>query len=197
MVYRLAERLGARLTKAGAEALYVSIVADTGWFRYANTNAEVLRIAAHLIDLGADPWRTTQAMSESQPPERLVLLSQVLTTLQVSLGGKLATLEVSDEMIKRCGATAEMVEGFVGYARGIRGVEVGVLLSRKGQSVRASLRGRGRVDVARVAAQFGGGGHRDAAGCEIGAPDLAAARTLVEQAVERELTGALVQGGSG
>jgi len=190
LIFRLAERLGAPITRAAAGALYVSIVADTGWFRYANTSAEVFRIAAELCTRGADPWRTTQVMTESQPPERLALLRRVLETLKISLGGKLATLEVSDEMIKETGATAEMVEGFVSYARGIRGVEVGVLLSKKGSNVRASLRGRGAVDVAGIAAGFGGGGHHDAAGCEIPAPDLAAARAAIEQAVGRAVSGA-------
>jgi phosphoesterase RecJ-like protein len=187
LVYRLAGALGAPISPAAAEALYVSIVADTGSFRYANTSAEVLRIGADLVDRGADPWRVTQRMFESQPLERLLLLRRVLETLKVSLGGRLATLEVSDEMLKECGANAEMIEGMVGYARGIRGVEVGALLSKKGGSVRASLRGRGGADVARVCAEFGGGGHHDAAGCEIPAPDLSASRVLLEAAVAREL----------
>jgi phosphoesterase RecJ-like protein len=188
LVHRLYQRLGLTPSSAAAEALYVSIVSDTGWFRYANTNVEVLRIAAELVEHGAQPWRIGERMTESQPPERLALLARVLGTLRLSLEGKLATLEVSDEMIREAGATAEMIEGFVNYARGIRGVQVGALLSRKGQSVRASLRGRGQVDLGRAAARFGGGGHHDAAGCEIVAPDLGAARALLEQAIAEEMS---------
>jgi phosphoesterase RecJ-like protein len=186
MVFELATRLGVALSTAAAEALFVSLVSDTGSFRYANTDASVLRIAAELVDRGAQPWKVTERMQESQPLERLALLRRVLGTIKVTLGGKLATLEVSDEMLKEAGATAEMVEGMVNYARGIRGVEVGALLSRKGNQVRASLRGRGHADVARVCAAFGGGGHHDAAGCEIGAKDLAAAREILEAAVKKE-----------
>jgi phosphoesterase RecJ-like protein len=187
MVYQLARVLGAELPKPAAEALFVSIVSDTGSFRYANTSAEVLRIGADLCERGAEPWRVTERLSESQPAERLLLLRKVLETLKISLGGRLATLEVSDEMIKETGATAEMVEGFVNFARGIRGVEVGVLLSRKGTHVRASLRGRGHADVARVCAEFGGGGHHDAAGCELSAKELVGAREMLEAAVGKEL----------
>src|SRR5262249_44964150 len=107
MVFRLGKQLGAEITPAAAEALFVSIVSDTGSFRYANTDAEVLRIAAELVDRGAQPWKLTERMQESQPLERLALLRRVLGTVKVSLAGKLATLEVSDEMLREAGATAE------------------------------------------------------------------------------------------
>ena len=187
MVFQIAKALGVTLSPQAAEALFVSIVSDTGSFRYANTDASVLRIAAELVDRGAQPWKVTERMQESQPLERLALLKRVLGTIKVSLAGKLATLEVSDEMLREAGATAEMVEGMVNYARGIKGVEVGVLLSRKGTHVRASLRGRGHADVARVCAEFGGGGHHDAAGCEINAKDLGTARLVLEAAIAKEL----------
>jgi phosphoesterase RecJ-like protein len=164
LVFRLLEPLGVALDRAVAEALYCSILSDTGSFRYGNTNSESMRIAAMLLDRGVDPWHVASNLYESQPPNQLELLAAVLGTLQISNDGRTAALLVSEEMLQRTNCTSDMVDGFINYARALRGVEVGVLLRPQASGLRVSLRSRGTVDVSEIAGGFGGGGHRNAAG---------------------------------
>lgn len=166
-VYRVLLALGAELTPALAEALYTSIISDTGSFRYQNTNPEALEVAAALVRCGVDPWRVASNLYETRPRCQLELLAEVLKTLEVSADGRAAALTVTGEMLTATGCTMDMVDGFVNYARGIRGVEVAMLLRPAGGAVRVSLRSRGAVDVSQIAERFGGGGHRNAAGCTV------------------------------
>ncbi len=176
VVMNLAEALGRRpVPRAAAVPLYAAIVADTGGFRYSQTNARVMRLGAELLEQGADAWTTAYELFEGWRPERLKLLSAILDTLEVDCGGKLAVLRVTREMLARTGATDEMVEGMVNYGRMLRGVEVAVLFWEfPGDSgaldTKVSFRSRGTVDVAAVAALLGGGGHRAAAGAQLPRP---------------------------
>jgi phosphoesterase RecJ-like protein len=178
VVLGLARDLGlATLPGAAATPLYAALVADTGGFRYSNTSAGTLRQGAELVGAGADPWDVAYHLFEGYPRERLDLLAETLRTLELALDGRLATLRVSRRMIADAGATEDMVNGLVNYARGVHGVEVAVLLwerepklserGRKTPVTRLSFRSRGDVDVGLVATHFGGGGHRNAAGAEV------------------------------
>ncbi len=176
VIMDLAEALGHRpVPPAAAVPLYAAIVADTGGFRYFQTNARVMRLGAELLEQGADAWVTAYELFEGWRAERLKLLSAILDTLSVEYGGKLAILRVTRDMLARAGATDEMVEGMVNYGRMLRGVEVAVLLwefpaDDGGLDTKVSFRSRGTVDVARVAAELGGGGHRAAAGAQLSRP---------------------------
>ncbi len=194
VVLRIMEELGVHeVPEAAAAPIYAAIVADTGGFRYATTTADTMRIGARLIERGADPWETAYNLFEGWREPRLRLLAAVIDTLEVDLDGKLALLRVTREMLERLGATDEMVEGMVNYARMLRGVEVAALVWERRPEVgadgtqrpvtRVSLRSRRAVDVARIATALGGGGHRAAAGATLAA-DLttAAARIRVEAA---------------
>jgi bifunctional oligoribonuclease and PAP phosphatase NrnA len=158
-----------------AEPIYAAVVADTGGFRYSSTSASTMRLGARLIEGGADPWKTAYHLFEGWPPERLKLLSAVIETLTTRFEGKLALLEVTREMLEETHGDDEMVEGLVNYGRMLRGVEVAVLLwefdvhenGRHRRDVKVSLRSRGDVDVAAIAVELGGGGHRAAAGAQL------------------------------
>jgi phosphoesterase RecJ-like protein len=160
-----------------ATPLYAALVADTGGFRYSNTGAGTLLLAAELVSAGADPWEVSYNLFEGYPRERLDLLAETLRTLEPSLDGKLATLRVSRKMVADLAATDDMVNGLVNYARGVTGVEVAALLwereprlSERGRKIpvtRLSFRSRGAIDVGLVAAEFGGGGLRNASGAEV------------------------------
>ena len=165
MVYRLLDELGWRLDGESALGLYCSLISDTGSFRYQNTNAEALRIAAELVQLGVEPWRVSTSLYETRPRSQLELLARVLRTLDVSGDGVVATLSVSEEMLRECNCRREDAEGFINFARGLDGVEVAVLLRLEGEGrTRVSMRSRGAVDVAAIAQVYGGGGHHNAAG---------------------------------
>lgn len=190
MVHRLAARLGWPLTADAALALYVSLFTDTGSFRYANTNAEALRLAALLVEQhGVGPWAVSERLSEQGTLARCRLLAAALATLEPALGGHVVFMTITDEMVKAAGATWDDTDGMVNHARSIRGVECGVLLTpAKRGGVRVSLRSKGHLlDAGAVCLALGGGGHRGAAGCTLSG-DLAGVRTTVEAALAAALT---------
>ncbi|HXG30114.1 MAG TPA: bifunctional oligoribonuclease/PAP phosphatase NrnA [Thermodesulfobacteriota bacterium] len=170
IVYSLLKALSLEITPDIAKSLYTTIVVDTGSFRYSNTNQETFRVAADLVELGADPWEISHAIYESEPLPRLRLLGLVLPTLEVSEDGRIAWVYVSRDMFRATGTTKEDTEGFVNFPRSIKGVEVAVLFreeeaDKNGSRWKVSLRSNGRVDVSLIAEGFGGGGHKRAAGC--------------------------------
>jgi len=189
VVFELARALGVHpLPKEAAEPLYTAMVADTGSFRYPGTTASTLRLAASLLDVGVDPWRVSSHVFESWPMERLRLLGFAINAIETEFTGRVAILCVPLTMMERAGASERMVEGMVEYGRMIKGVEISIMLwERKPRSdetdygqllSRLSLRSAGSVDVAKIAAAFGGGGHRAAAGGTLNC-DLRSARELV------------------
>lgn len=185
MVARLARALDWPITKDVAQGIFVSLVADTGSFRYSNSNAEAFRLAADLVEAGqVDPWAISERMHEQVPVSRYRLLAAALGTLELAVDGKLAFITITDEMVKAAKASWEDSEGVVNYARAIAGVECGILLTpAKGGGARVSLRSKGRaIHAGEVCAAFGGGGHAGAAGCKLEG-DIEAARATVEKAL--------------
>jgi phosphoesterase RecJ-like protein len=183
IVLRLMRALGLqKIPVAAAKPLYAAIVADTGGFRYAGTTAETMRLGAELIEAGADPWETSYNLFEGWERARMKLLGLALDGMTLECGDRLAILEVSRALLDEAGADDEMVEGLVNYGRMLRGVEVAALLWEQvdslGPYTKVSLRSSGRADVATLAAQLGGGGHRAAAAATIRV-DLATARLRV------------------
>lgn len=148
--------------------LYTGLLSDTGSFRYSNSNPEAFIAAAELIGLGIDPWQVASALYESQPPQRMRLLADVLDTLHVSAAGNYASVCMSLEMLERAGALAEHSDSFVNYPRAISGVEVAVFFRQvDAGTVKISFRSRGQIDVGGLAKRLGGGGHKNAAGAEL------------------------------
>ena len=190
VVLRLMADLGiSRVPADAAVPLYTAIVTDTGGFRYQGTTPTTLRLAADLVEAGADPWTVAYNVFEGWAPARMKLLGVVLETLLTSHEGRVATLTVTREMMARTQADDDMVEGLVNYARMLSGVEVASLVwewrpAADGSPVtKVSLRSRGNVDVSRVAVALGGGGHRSAAGATVpGSVDEVRARVLAESA---------------
>jgi phosphoesterase RecJ-like protein len=191
LVVRLADRLGWTIGPDAAVALYVSLASDTGFFRYSNTDAECLAVASRLVrDGGVEPWAIAERLTEDVPMSRYKLLAAALGTLELAEGGAISFMTVTAAMVEACGGGWDDSEGLVNYARAVRGVECGVLLTpAKHGGTRVSLRSRARrVDAGRVALALGGGGHKGAAGCVL-AMDLAAARAAITQALAAELAG--------
>jgi phosphoesterase RecJ-like protein len=154
LVARIAVELGWPISEAAGKGLFVSLVTDTGSFRYANTNAEAFRIAADLVDRGVvDPWTVSERLSEQGSVPRLRLLAKVLETIELALDGRVAFLSVTEEMVKASGASWEDTDGLVNYARALKGVDCGVLISpAKRGGTRVSMRSKGRfIDAGRCA----------------------------------------------
>ncbi|HBG45465.1 MAG TPA: DHH family phosphoesterase [Deltaproteobacteria bacterium] len=170
MVYDLCKAASLPITREVAVNLYVAIHTDTGSFHYSSATPESFIKAGDLVRLGAEPWEVSKRVYENHPARKYKLLGMVLNTLEVidlnSNGhARVAMVTVSQEMFRKAEAEKDLADGFVNYARGIAGVEVGVLFREAGElEYKVSLRSKGDVDVADVAMSFGGGGHRNAAG---------------------------------
>jgi phosphoesterase RecJ-like protein len=191
MIYRLVRGLGVEIDRDIALCLYASIFTDTGSFRYSNTSSASMRIAAEMLDLGADPWLVTENVYESFAYRRLKLLGDALSGLGRSADGRVAWVVITDEMYRKYGASAEDTDNFVNFVRSIKGVEVAILFRQtKAAQYKLSLRSKGRVDLTGLATSFGGGGHRNAAGGVLdGSLDEVRAKAVaeVERAVVEQL----------
>jgi phosphoesterase RecJ-like protein len=185
MVWHLAAALRVPLTRDIATNLLAAIMGDTGSFRFANTSAPALRAAAALVDAGARPAAVAEGLYGGKRPEAIRLLGEVLGTLSSAAGGAVTWIEVQQAPLARAGLGPDDTEGFIDYARSVRGVEVALAFKELGPAAtRVSLRGGGRVDVAALAARFGGGGHRNAAGCTLALPLAEARQTVLAAAGE-------------
>lgn len=151
-----------------AENIYTGILTDTGSFHYSNTTAKTFTVAAACLRAGVDPWRVAQRIYEDQPLSRLRLLPLVLATLELVEEGVVGLITVTQEMMRQAGATPDQTEDFINFPRSLRGTEVALQFREVGaEKYRISLRSRGKVDVARIAEAFQGGGHPNAAGCTL------------------------------
>ena len=188
MVYELAEALGSEVSEKAAFCLYVAISTDTGSFRYENTSPRTLRVTADLVERGVRPELVADKVYDNFTLARLRLMEMVLATLEVYHKGQIAMIRVSAEMFASSGATREDVEGFINYPRALKSVRVAVFLkeSEKGL-ISVSLRAKGSCDVAAVAADFGGGGHRNAAGFRIADSSMDAVQEQVLAVLRKAL----------
>jgi phosphoesterase RecJ-like protein len=165
MVYRLAQALKVSLEPEVASSLYLTLVTDTGGFRFSNATPAAFEAAASLVREGAQPEQVSQWLYESQPLASIKLLGDMIPTLELHAGGRIATVRLTREMFERAGAAPGDSEGLIDHPRSIAGVEaVALIREREDGSHKVSLRSRGEVDVEKVARHHGGGGHRNAAG---------------------------------
>ncbi|HET6514730.1 MAG TPA: bifunctional oligoribonuclease/PAP phosphatase NrnA [Thermodesulfovibrionales bacterium] len=162
MVYYLLKELGVRITGDVATNLYAAIAVDTGTMRYGNTTSEVLRVCAELVDSGADPGSISSALYEAWSYGRFRLLLSVLNTLEVV--GDIAMTYVTKEMFSQTGTSPEDTEHFSSFPRMMKDIRVSAFFRQTDDGWKVSLRSRGDADVARIAEQFRGGGHKNAAG---------------------------------
>ena len=165
MVYALLKKLGVRITRDMATNLYTAIAIDTGTFRYSNVTSDVLRAAAELVDMGADPAAVAEGLYETWSKGRFMLLIEVLNTLEIT--GGLAITVATKEMFMRTGTSAEDTENFSNFPRMMKDIEVSAFFRETEDGWKVSLRSKGAVNVAQLAGGFRGGGHRNAAGYRI------------------------------
>jgi bifunctional oligoribonuclease and PAP phosphatase NrnA len=188
MVYRLARASGVSVTADMAACLYTGVLTDTGSFCYEGTDVHAFEMARELVRCGADPAQLARDIYFSNPLSKMALLGAALNNLRRK--GRLAWLWVTHDDMQRTGAAEEDCEGIVNYAIAIAGVEAAVLLRElPDRRVRLSLRSKGRLDVARIAASFGGGGHLHAGGCTLEGP-LSLATDRILETMRHALTAA-------
>lgn len=170
--------------RAGATALYAGIATDTGFFRFNSTRPETHETAAELLRLGADPARCFAEVYERNSPKYTRLLGRALTSLVLHAEGRLAVVRLPLAAIRECDAEDVDTSEITTPLLATDGVRV-VLLFKElaGGRVKVSLRSKGDLDVHSLAAEFGGGGHRNASGIVMTAPFDAAVERVVSRAV--------------
>jgi phosphoesterase RecJ-like protein len=186
LVHEAVTALGGPLPASAAHALFVAVAMDTGWFRHPNTTPRTFQLAATLTEAGARPTEAYEHLFEQTTLGRLKLTGLVLDRLQRTHGGRTAYTEIRRGDYEATGSVPQDSEDLIDYTRRLAGVEVGLFLMEQPRGgVKVSFRSR-RVDVARVAESFGGGGHRLASGAVL-ETDLDDARNRVLAAVAAAL----------
>jgi phosphoesterase RecJ-like protein len=168
ILFRLLGRLTEeRFSPTVATALYCAILTDTGSFRYPRVDPEIHRIAARLIECGADPVDIYGRVYEQWSDGRIHLLGETLRVLHTIADGRIAHVTITQDMLRRTGTNEEDTDNFTTYPMSIAGVLVGILFLELPQGLKVSFRSRGDIPVNELARQFGGNGHKNAAGAQI------------------------------
>ena len=184
MIYNLCKALGVRVTREIAECVYTALITDTGSFHYSNTSERTFKVASELVRAGVKPAKVSQNVFANYPWSKIELMSGVLSTVRRDGSGRVAWLVQTQEAQERANATDEDGDGFVNYPMSCGDVEACAFFKETAPGVyRVSLRSKCDVNVARIAERFGGGGHRNAAGCTFKGTWEEAERDVVSQLV--------------
>ncbi|MDD3089183.1 MAG: bifunctional oligoribonuclease/PAP phosphatase NrnA [Candidatus Omnitrophica bacterium] len=168
MIHGLFSDLGVQPGPEEAASMYTAIVTDTGMFNYSNTTARTHIIAAELISRGANPQQVFSEVYEKKTQEQVRILGKVLSTLKVEEDGLVSHITLGLDMFAGERSKDVSTEEFINYARAVKGVSVAVFFKEKPESpgsINVSFRSTGNMNVNKVAAAFGGGGHKKASGC--------------------------------
>ena len=166
LVFRLMRGMRVKMSKDICTNLYAAIITDTGSFRYSSTTKETFLASGILVGEGANPQRIAENIYESDSPARLKLLAKTLSTLSLDLESKVGSMVVTQKDLMEAGAAWEHTEGFVDIPRTVKGIEVSVLYTQRGENnFKLSLRSKAKFNVEKVARKFGGGGHIHASSC--------------------------------
>ena len=191
MVWRLFGEMGVLPSPEAATNMFTALSTDTGDFRYSNATGRAFRAGAEMVDAGAQPPEVANWIHNNRSLASVRLLGESLRTLRIVCDGKLALISADQEAFQRAEAGPEDTEETVNIPRSIAGVQAVVYFKQwEPNVVRISLRARGAVDVRKVAASFGGGGHPNAAGCTVEGP-LAEVEETVAAAVAEALGGSV------
>lgn len=168
LLYRLYKEMGLKSNAAARFGMYVAIATDTGSFQYSNSTPSAHIAAAEFIKEGIQPKEIANLLYARRELSQLKLLSMALATLSLLKGGRIASLYITKDMMRRAKSTPNAWEHFIDYARSIKGVSVAVFFKEiPGGSIKVSFRSKDGMDMNKVAKVFGGGGHKAASGCEV------------------------------
>lgn len=173
LIYRLTKTMSIEFNIVMATTIFTGIVTDTGSFRFSNTNQAAFSICNEMVQRGVAPYQVARHLYGTYSLGRIKLLNLALDSIEISQNGKLSVMTLTQEMLKDTGTHPEDADGLINYARRIEDVKVAALIqeqnnghkpSSAAKSFHVSLRSNGTVDVAAIAARYGGGGHSSAAG---------------------------------
>lgn len=182
LIARILDGLELPLTRDFAEGVFIALVSDTGWFVHSNTDADAFRLAARLVETGLDSSAIHRNLYQRVDRASMQLVAQATAEARFEVQGRLAWSRVTREMAGGDPARVEESDLALGLLRAIDGVEVVVLLREvDAQEIKVSWRSRGEVDVQSLAASFGGGGHRLAAGATLAGDPQQSTREVLER----------------
>lgn len=170
MVYQLYRNMRIPLDRDAAVCLYTGMLSDTGSFRYSNTKSSTHKAVSSLLRFGVDTVQIYKSVYEDIPFEDMRLLSQILPRMKREAKGRLIWFEIPQRMLKNKKLSFDLSEHVLSFARSIKDVEVCALFKENlgvKDEIRVNLRSQGKVDVNKIAACFGGGGHRTASGATV------------------------------
>jgi len=182
MVYDIVGALGVTLTIEIATHIYLAILTDTGSFHYSGITPRTFEICRECIDAGVDPVQVARSVYDSNSMGRLKLFGSVLSAMQIDSTGRIAIVYVDHEMAREAGGTYEDTEGLINLPLTVKEIQAVVFFKQlEADEYRISLRSKGDIDIGSIAKAFGGGGHKNAAGCTVTGPIDALQKTFIEK----------------
>ena len=182
MVFDLVSALGVRLTPEIATHIYLAILTDTGSFHYSSISPRTFDICKATLQAGVDPVLVARNVYDSNNMGRLKLFGAVLSAMQIDAAGRVAIVYLDHEMARAAGGTYDDTEGLINLPLTVKEVQAVVFFKQiEGEEYRVSMRSKGEIDIAAVAKQFGGGGHKNAAGCTATGPVDVLQKLFVEK----------------
>ena len=190
MIFELASVLGVRLTPEIATHVYLAILTDTGSFHYANITPRTFAISKACLEAGVDAVKVARNVYDSNNMGRLKLFGSVLSAMQIDSSGRIAIVYLDHEMARAAGGTYEDTEGLINLPLTVREILAVVFFKQvEGEEYRVSMRSKGDIDIGAVAKQYGGGGHKNAAGCTVTGAIDALQKMFIEK-IEGAIDGA-------
>lgn len=187
IIYLLIKAMGTPVTKEIADCIYTGCSTDTGCFKYSNVTPRTHRIAAELIEAGADHSRINVRMFDTKSMGDFMLQKMCLDTLEIFAGGKAAMISVTKSMLSQCDVDKSALDAIKPLTRQIEGVEIGITVKEENDGKAGiSVRTGESVDAAAICAHFGGGGHVRAAGCEVKGT-VEEAREMIKKYITEEV----------
>jgi phosphoesterase RecJ-like protein len=187
MVFDLVKALGVPLTVEIATHVYLAILTDTGSFHYSSISPRTFDICRETLEAGVDPVLVARNVYDSNNMGRLKLFGAVLSTMQIDSTGRIAIVYLDHEMARAAGGTYEDTEGLINLPLTVKEIQAVVFFKQnEGDEYRVSMRSKGEIDIGAVAKEFGGGGHKNAAGCTVSGGIDALQKLFVEK-----ITGAI------
>jgi bifunctional oligoribonuclease and PAP phosphatase NrnA len=168
MVFELVRALGAPLSPEVATHIYLAILTDTGSFHYSSMTPRTFDICRQTLEAGVDPVLVARNVYDSNNMGRLKLFGAVLSAMQIDATGRIAIVYLDHEMAREAGGTYEDTEGLINLPLTVKEIQAVVFFKQiEGDQYRVSMRSKGEIDIGAVAKEFGGGGHKNAAGCTV------------------------------
>jgi phosphoesterase RecJ-like protein len=182
MVFDVVQALGVPMSIEIATHIYIAILTDTGSFHFSHLSPRTFDICRQLLEAGVDPVRVARQVYDNSTVGRLKLSGAVLNSLRVDPTGRIGVLYLDHAMADAAGATYDDADGVINQPLTVKEVVAVIFFKQaEGDHYRISLRSKGEVDIGAVAKEYGGGGHKNAAGCSASGPIDELRKTFVDK----------------